>query len=65
MGEPLRRVHAMQLTGSQQRVDHRSPLSRFVRAGEQVVLAAQGQRTDCILHKIIINLKDSIVQVSR
>jgi len=63
MGEPLGGIDPVQLAHAQQRIDHSSTPGPFVRAGEQVVFAPQCQRTDRILHQIVINFQQPVMQV--
>ncbi len=49
--EPGGGVEPVELGGPQQALDHRRPLARPLRPGEQPVLLADGNRADGVLHR--------------
>ena len=58
--QPVIWVDVMQPAGSKQRIDHRCPLSRLMRACKQVILSSNGNRADGILYRVIVYMQQVI-----
>jgi hypothetical protein len=56
------RLDADELAGFDQRSDHRSMLAAAVRAGEQRILAVQGQGSDRALDDVGVDLDSAVVE---
>src|SRR5690606_16731430 len=62
---PLVGVHLMFSTDGEERVYHCRSLCSFMAAGEEPVLATEGDGSDSILHEVVVYLQASIVQICR
>jgi hypothetical protein len=61
--KPLMWVNFIGLAASKKAVHHRRALSAWMGASKQIILAAQGQWTDGVLDKVIIDFDTAIIQV--
>src|SRR3954451_11827583 len=58
------RIEAVELCGLDQRVDGSGSLAAGVRAGEQIVLAAQSERPDGAFGGVVVDLQSTVVEVA-
>jgi hypothetical protein len=58
--EPAIRFHSMHFTGTQQRVQHGTSLSRFMGSAEQVVFSSYSYRADGVLYGVVIDVQHSV-----
>ena len=65
IGKPQLGIDIVFLAGRQERVDDGRALGRVVRAGKEVILAPQGNRTDGVLNQIGVNFNASVSPVAR
>jgi hypothetical protein len=63
IGQPFPRIGPSVFAGSKKAVHHRRALSAWMGASKQIILAAQGQWTDGVLDKVIIDFDTAIIQV--
>ena len=61
--QPFPGIDPLDLTASEEGIHHGGSLSPLVGTGEQVVLAAQGQRADGVLDEIVVDLQATVVEV--
>ena len=61
--QPFPWIDIMLLTGGKKGIHHSRPLGSFMGTGEEVILPAQGQRTDFILDLVIVDLHTSVFEV--
>lgn len=62
VGEVAERLDAVELAGLNERGDHRPMLGAAVGAGEQGVLARQGERPDGALDDVVVDLDTAVVE---
>jgi hypothetical protein len=61
-GQPCVRVDVVEFAVFDQRGDHRPVVAAFVGAGEQGVLAIEGERTDGALDSVVVEIDATIVE---
>ena len=64
-GQPGVRIDAGELAVLDERGDHRPVVAAFVGAGEQGVLAVEGERTDGALNGVVVEIDATIVEEAR
>jgi hypothetical protein len=62
IGEPGARIHAVQLGGGGQGVDHRVPPAATVTAREQPGFPAEGHTTACAFGRVVRQTNSAIVE---
>lgn len=62
--QPSPGLYLRRFAAAEQGVDNGCAYGRIMIAGEQEVLAAQGQRSDCVLDAIVINVVPSIQDIA-